>query len=105
MRAISFRRVNGQEAKKYGNLYDLADDDGDVRELTLDELAMGVPFSDLPIETQKKLTSRPVVIRPDGQPAYVPISSEILDRFEQTGGGWQKRIEDALREYLRTHAA
>ncbi|CAG9176866.1 hypothetical protein LMG23992_03356 [Cupriavidus laharis] len=33
----------------------------------------------------------------------VRYDTEILDAFRATGDGWQTRMNDALRDWLRTH--
>ena len=38
------------------------------------------------------------------QAITVHYDSDIIDRFRATGKGWQTRMNDALREYLDTHA-
>jgi uncharacterized protein (DUF4415 family) len=35
--------------------------------------------------------------------ATVRYDQDILDAFRATGKGWQTRMNDALREYVRTH--
>lgn len=43
---------------------------------------------------QKAPTKKPVAIR---------LSQDIIENFKSTGSGWQTRIDDALRTYLKEH--
>lgn len=44
---------------------------------------------------------------PQKQPTKVPVtvrySPEVVEYFRATGEGWQTRMNDALREYVRRH--
>lgn len=31
------------------------------------------------------------------------LSRDVLDRFRETGAGWQTRIDEALKEWVREH--
>lgn len=35
----------------------------------------------------------------------IRLSQEVIDRFKADGPGWQTRIDEALREWIRTHDA
>jgi len=37
------------------------------------------------------------------EPDAVQIDREVIDAFKATGRDWQARINDALRDWLRTH--
>lgn len=43
---------------------------------------------------QKAPTKKAIAIR---------LSQDVLDNFKSTGAGWQSRIDDALRTYLKEH--
>lgn len=43
---------------------------------------------------QKAPTKKSIAIR---------LSQDVLDNFKSTGAGWQSRIDDALRTYLKEH--
>ncbi|VCU71239.1 hypothetical protein PIGHUM_03320 [Pigmentiphaga humi] len=45
---------------------------------------------------QKTPTKVPVTIR---------LSPDVLEKFKARGTGWQSRVDDALRDWLKTHAA
>lgn len=46
---------------------------------------------------------------PQKQPTKVAVtvrySPEVIDYFKATGAGWQTRMNDALREYVKEHCA
>jgi uncharacterized protein (DUF4415 family) len=39
------------------------------------------------------------------QPLTVRYDSGVIEAFKATGRGWQTRMNDALREWLKTHTA
>ena len=43
---------------------------------------------------QKAPTKKSIAIR---------LSQDVVDSFKSTGSGWQSRIDDALRNYLKEH--
>ena len=43
---------------------------------------------------QKAPTKRPIAIR---------LSRDVVEDFKSTGAGWQSRIDEALRTYLKEH--
>lgn len=43
---------------------------------------------------QKTPTKRPLSLR---------LSPEVIEYFQATGKGWQTRINDVLRKYVKTH--
>lgn len=43
---------------------------------------------------QKKPTKKSIAIR---------LSQDVVDNFKSTGAGWQSRIDDALRKFLKEH--
>ena len=40
----------------------------------------------------------------NGEP-YIRLDADILQSFRSTGAGWQTRLNDALRDWLRSHAS
>jgi uncharacterized protein (DUF4415 family) len=54
----------------------------------------------------KTLRGRPMGSTKDGtkQAVTVRYSPEVLSAFRATGPGWQGRMNDALRDWLRTHS-
>jgi uncharacterized protein (DUF4415 family) len=43
-------------------------------------------------------------VAPTKQAVTVRYSPDVLDAFKATGAGWQTRMNDALRDWLRTHS-
>ncbi len=97
---------------------DLIDDD-EVPELTEEDVARSIPFSQLPADLQhtlREIQKGNVEICPDGQPSRsvqrapvkkpisIRLSADVLEGFKATGSGWQTRMDEALREHLREKA-
>lgn len=83
----------------------LTDKDGEVRELTKDDLKHFKTADEvLPKELVKALPKRgrPVSDSPK-MPVQIRLSPEIVSAFKATGRGWQTRINDALRDWLKEH--
>lgn len=83
----------------------LIDADGEVRELTAEDLAKFRPAVEaLPPSLMKKLGVR-------GRPKAavtkaritIRLSREVVETFRATGEGWQTRMDEALLEYVRAH--
>lgn len=79
--------------------------DSDNPEWTADEVAGAQRFSDLSPSLRKKLASptRGPQKAPTKTQVSVRLSNEVLDYFKANGSGWQTRIDDALKEYVREH--
>ena len=80
----------------------LIDKDGEVRELSQDDIKRFKPSSEvLPSEYFKALTKRG---RPrKAQPKIsttVRLDPEVLEYFRATGKGWQTRLNEVLREHV-----
>jgi len=84
----------------------LTNRDGEVRELTMDDLkefksALDVLPKELlavlpkrgrpPLETPKKAVN-------------IRLSDDVVTAFKATGKGWQTRINDVLRDWLKEHS-
>lgn len=85
----------------------LTDEDGEVRELTAQDLRLFKPAHQvLPPELQKTLGMR--VRGPQKAPPKVSttirLSPEVVAAFRAGGEGWQTRIDAALKDWLRTHS-
>jgi uncharacterized protein (DUF4415 family) len=86
----------------------LIDENGEVREITAEDVALFGPFSTLPKAEQKMLLS----IRrrgPQKTPRKVPISirlsPEVVEGLRATGSGWQGRADEALKSWLERRSA
>ena len=84
----------------------LTDSDGEVRELTSEDMQRMRPLSELAAELQPAMLQR-------GQrgPQHTPtkvkttmrLSPEVVEHFKAQGPGWQRRIDQVLREHIREH--
>ena len=83
----------------------LTNDDGEVRELTEQDLAQFKPAHEvLPasLMTKLKKMGRPVSENPKIA-TTVRLSPEVVEYFKAGGKGWQTRLDTVLREYVATH--
>lgn len=82
----------------------LTDKDGEVRELTAEDMAAFHPVQEvLPPQLLKKLGVRGPQREPTKDRINIRISHEVLEHFRSTGPGWQTRMDEALREWVRLH--
>jgi uncharacterized protein (DUF4415 family) len=80
----------------------MSDHEGEVRELTNEDFqAFSSPENILPRELSETLGQ----YHPLGTPPKIniPLSRDVVDRFQATGDGWQQRISIALRDWLQDH--
>jgi uncharacterized protein (DUF4415 family) len=59
------------------------------------EVIEGYKARGRPVGTHKADTKQAVTVR---------YSPDVLNAFKATGAGWQSRMNDALRDWLRTHS-
>lgn len=89
----------------------LIDDDGEVRELTAADLRLFKPAAEvLPpelyaglLEMNRRTGVRGPQKMPTKQATTIRLSPEVMAAFKATGAGWQTRIDNALKDWLRTH--
>ncbi len=84
----------------------MIDEDGEVRELTDEELKKFRPAHEvLPAELQEKLGMRRRGPQKDPTKERITIrlSKHVVENFRATGPGWQARIDSALKDWLKTH--
>jgi uncharacterized protein (DUF4415 family) len=84
------------------------DYEGEVRELTGEEIASMTPFAELPDDLRASLLQwKDATFTPDPAKKIVSIklSSDVLAKFEAKGAGWESKVDDALREWLEEHKA
>ncbi|MGH8650773.1 MAG: BrnA antitoxin family protein [Gammaproteobacteria bacterium] len=83
----------------------LTDEKGEVRELTKKDLQDAVRFSALPESLQAKLATRRRGPQqaPTKERITVRLSREVLEHFRAMGDGWQTRMDEALKEWLKAH--
>jgi uncharacterized protein (DUF4415 family) len=82
--------------------------DGEVREVTAEDIALFKPFSALP-KAEKKMLLNLRKRGPQKTPKKIPISirlsPDVAEGLRATGNGWQRRADDALRSWLAGHTA
>jgi uncharacterized protein (DUF4415 family) len=86
----------------------LIDEDGEVREVTAEDVALFKPFSALPEGEQKtllKLRKRGPQKVPKKVPISIRLSPDVAAGLRATGDGWQGRADEALRSWLAIQPA
>jgi uncharacterized protein (DUF4415 family) len=81
----------------------LIDEDGEVREITAEDVALFKPFSSLPKAEQRVLLSvrrRGPQKSPKKVPVSIRLSPEVVEGLRATGDGWQGRADQVLRSWL-----
>lgn len=83
----------------------LTDIDGEVRELTTEDFKHFKAAAEvLPTELLKVLPKRGRPRSPAPKQAVnIRLAPDIIDAFRATGRGWQTRINNALRDWLKEH--
>ena len=83
----------------------LIDKDGEVRELTAEDMAKFKPAAQvLSPSLRRKLGVRGPQKAPTKERITIRLSREVVERFRETGEGWQTRVDAALREWLKNHS-
>lgn len=54
------------------------------------------------LESAKRRSGRPRLANPK-EPVTIRYDSDVLDAFRASGDGWQTRMNDALKDWLRNH--
>ena len=84
----------------------LTDNEGDVRELTAPDMKR---FQNAKQALQgtllKKLNVRGQQKTPTKERITIRLSPEVVQRFRDTGDGWQTRVDSALKDWLKSHEA
>lgn len=88
----------------------LMDDTGEVRELTAAELRRMKPAAEVLdpklyaglLDMNAKARRRRQKA-PTKQITTIRLSPDVMAAFKATGQGWQGRIDNALKDWLRTH--
>ncbi len=87
------------------NRLPLTDDEGEVRELTEEDFAHFRPATEvLPPSLLQKLGMAPQSPPAATENVTLRLSREVVERFRSTGNDWQLRMDDALKEWLRSHS-
>lgn len=83
----------------------LIDTDGEVRELTAEDMVKFRPAAEvLPSSLRKKLGVRGLQKTPTKERITIRLSREVVEQFRESGEGWQTRVDSALREWLKNHS-
>lgn len=84
----------------------LTDEEGEVRELTDEDLKHFKRFHELPEAMQARLRGvRGKQKAPTKALISLRVSRDVLGRFRATGKGWQGRMDEALREWIERREA
>jgi uncharacterized protein (DUF4415 family) len=86
----------------------LIDEDGEVREITAEDVSLFKPFSALPESEQNvllKLRRRGPQKAPRKVPVSIRLSPDVAEGLRATGNGWQSRADEALRFWLAEQKA
>jgi uncharacterized protein (DUF4415 family) len=84
----------------------LIDDDGEVRGLGEADLRRFKSAAEaLPATLRKKLGVRGPQKRPTKVPTTIRFDADVLAALKASGKGWQTRVNDALRDWLKTRSA
>ena len=82
----------------------LTDIEGEVRELTAADLKRFQNAKQtLPGTLLKKLNVRGPQKTPTKERITIRLSPEVVQRFRDTGDGWQTRVDSALKDWLKSH--
>jgi uncharacterized protein (DUF4415 family) len=82
----------------------LTDIEGEVRELTAADMKRFQRAKQaLPGTLLKKLNVRGPQKTPTKERITIRLSPEVVQRFRDTGDGWQTRVDSALKDWLNTH--
>lgn len=79
----------------------LTDEVGEVRELTVVDMKRFKPASSAML---KRIGARGPQKAPTKEHITIRLSPDVLKRFRASGSGWQGRIDDALRGWLKRHS-
>lgn len=81
--------------------------DDDNTEWTAEEIASATPFSTLPESLRNKLSAlkkRGQQKAPTKVPTTIRFDADVLVELKASGKGWQTRVNEAVREWLKTHS-
>ena len=78
----------------------LTNAEGEVRELTAEDIRQFKPLDHFPelAAIIRKRGQRGPQKAPTKQQVTLRLDKDVVDRFRATGSGWQSRINDALRK-------
>ncbi len=90
----------------------LIDDDGEVRELTAEDMRLFRPAVEvLPndllaglIALKKQRGERGPQKSPTKVPTTIRFDADVLAALKASGKGWQTRVNEAVKDWLKTHS-
>jgi len=89
------------------NNKEMIDKDGEVRELSKEELKQFKPLSEVNPELLAKIKKGIGQRGPQKSPTKIPISirvsPEVAEYFRSDGKGWQGRMDNVLKDYVADH--
>ena len=75
----------------------------DIPEWTEADFAVAKRASEIPELADLVRKGRGPQKRPTKRPMSIRLSPEVLDFFQGQGDGWQRKIDDALKDYVKRH--
>ena len=82
----------------------LIDSNNEVRELTAADTRRFRPAKEvLPKTLLTKMNVRGPQKAPTKERITIRLSPEVVQRFRDTGEGWQMRVDTALKDWLKSH--
>jgi uncharacterized protein (DUF4415 family) len=82
----------------------LTDIEGEVRELTAADMKRFQNVKQaLPDTLLNKLNVRGPQKTPTKERITIRLSPEVVQRFRDTGDGWQSRVDTALKDWLKSY--
>lgn len=90
----------------------MIDDDGEVRELTAEDMRLFRPAADvLPpdllaglVALRKQRGERGPQKSPTKVPTTIRFDADVLAALKASGKGWQTRVNEAVKDWLKTHS-
>ena len=90
----------------------LIDDEGEVRELTAEDMRLFRPAAEvLPkdllaglVALRKKRGERGPQKSPLKVPTTIRFDADVLAALKASGKGWQTRVNDAVKDWLKSHS-
>lgn len=77
--------------------------DAENPEWTEARIKNSMRLDELPESLQQKLRGRGPQKAPTKERVGIRLSPEVLESFRATGTGWQSRIDNALKDWLKSH--
>ena len=84
--------------------------DGEVRELTREDMRQFKPAAEvlppdlLAVLPKRRPGQRGLQKAPVKVPTTIRFDTDLLAAFKATGRGWQTRMNEALRQWLKAHS-